>query len=149
MHPAWAMARRTALVIGTAIALVGCAPETTPNPLLGRWYSDDERFDGRTLEIEPQWIRFMQGKQELGAIQVRGVTQEGGGEGPIRFEIEGIDRDGQDTTLAFEMELRPKELLRLETHQLPWRRTPRVQVSGVQRQPWRRMHRAADSGGKP
>jgi len=149
MNPAWAIARRAALVIGAATALAGCAPEVTPSPLLGRWYSDDERFDGRTLEIEPQWIRFMQGQQELGAIQVQGVTQEGSGEGPIHFEIEGIDREGQESTLSFEMELRPRELLRLETQREPWRRTPRVVVSGTHRQPWRRTPRAVVSGEKP
>jgi hypothetical protein len=149
MNPAWAIARRAALWIGTATALVGCAPEVTPSPLLGRWYSDDERFDGRTLEIDPQWIRFMRGQQELGAIEVRAVTQEGSGDGPIRFEIEGVDREGQDTTLAFEMELRPRELLRLETQREPWRRTPRVLVSEAKRQPWRRKAGAPASGGKP
>ena len=107
MKSVWASACRAALAIGATTALLGCAPEQTPTALIGTWYSDDERFDGRTLEIDPEWIRFMQGQQELGAIRVRATTQEGSGEGPIHYEIEGVDRDGQDTTLSFEMSLRP------------------------------------------
>jgi len=148
MKSAWASARRAALVIGAATALVGCAPEATPTPLLGTWYSEDERFDGRTLEINPEWIRFMRGKQELGAIRVHAVTQEGSGEGPIHFEVEGIDRDGQDTTLSFEIQLRPNQLLRLETQQQPWRRTPRVAGPKTQRVPWRRVPRVAGPEGE-
>jgi hypothetical protein len=95
----------------------------------GTWYSEDARFDGRTLQIHPQWIRFMDGTQELGAIRIEGVLQEGGGDGPIRFEIEGVDRDGQDTTLSFELVQRPTERLRLETQREAWRRTPRTEGS--------------------
>jgi hypothetical protein len=119
-----ARTRRMALALG-ALLLLGCTPAATPAPLLGTWYSQDERFADRSLEIHPQWVRFMQGPKELGAIRIRGVTQEGEGEGPFRFEIEGIDRDGQDTTLAFELVKRPVELLRLETQAEPWRRGPR------------------------
>ena len=141
MKSVWASACRAALAIGATTVLLGCAPEETPSALLGTWYSEDERFDGRTLEINPEWVRFMRGQQELGAIRVRAVTQEGSGEGPIHFEIEGIDRDGQDTTLSFEMQLRPNELLRLETQQEPWRRTPRVPAPKTLRVPWQRKAR--------
>ena len=148
MNSAWASARRVTLVIATVAALVACAPEQTPTPLLGTWYSEDERFEGRTLEIHPEWIRFMQGQQELSAIQVRAVTQEGSGDGPIRFEIEGIDREGQDTTLAFDMQLRPKELLRMETQREPWRRTRHAPGSKAHLVPWQRPPRTVDSGGE-
>ena len=113
---------RSAAFVGL---LLGCSPEATPAPLLGTWYSDDARFDGRSLEIHPQWIRFMQGHKELSAIRIRHVTQEGSGEGPVRFEIEGADRDGQDTALSLELQRRPFELLRLDTQREPWRRGKR------------------------
>lgn len=120
-----ATTRSVALRVGAVVLLLGCSPEATPAPLLGTWYSDDARFDGRSLEIHPQWIRFMQGQKELSAIRIRHVTQEGSGEGPVRFEIEGNDRDGQDTALSFELQRRPSELLRLDTQREPWRRTKR------------------------
>ena len=72
----------------------------------------------------------MQGAKELGALHVSQVTQEGSGEGPIRFEIEGSDRDGQDTTLTLELHQRPAVLLRLETQREPWRREPRARAAG-------------------
>ena len=147
MDSVWASVRRAALAIGATIFLLGCAPEKAPTALVGTWYSEDERFDGRTLEIDPEWIRFMQGKQELGAIQVRAVTQEGIGEGPIHFEIEGVDRDGQDTTLSFEMSLRPTQQLRMETQREPWRRTPRVPAPKTHLVPWRRATSAPGSEG--
>jgi len=121
---------RFAWGLGVAVLLLGCAPEATPKALLGTWYSDDERFEDRSLQIHPHWIRFMQGATELGALRIRQVTQEGSGEGPIRFEIEGIDRDGQDTTLTLELLQRPSELLRLETQRAPWRREPRARAAG-------------------
>jgi hypothetical protein len=112
---------------GVGALLLGCARDASPAPLLGTWYSEDARFDGRSLQIHPQWIRFMNGAEELGAIRIEAVVQEGGGEGPIRFEIEGVDRDGQDTTLSFELVQRPTERLRLETQREAWRRTPRTE----------------------
>lgn len=148
MSSGWASMRRAALMIGTAIALMDCAPDPTPTRLLGTWYSEDERFQGRTLEINPEWIRFMQGQQELSAIQVHSVTQEGSGDGPIRFEIEGIDREGQDTTLSFDMQMRPQELLRMETQREPWRRTRSVAGAKAHVVPWKRPARVADSGGE-
>jgi hypothetical protein len=108
----------------------GCSPQMAPGPLLGTWYSDDERFEDRSLQIHPHWIRFMQGAKELGALHVSQVTQEGSGEGPIRFEIEGTDRDGQDSTLTLELYQRPTELLRMETQREPWRRQPRARAAG-------------------
>lgn len=140
--------RRAALVAAAASALSGCKPDATPAPLHGTWYSEDERFDGRTLEIDAGRIRFMWGKQELDVVQVRAVKQEGSGDGPIRFEIEGTDREGQDTTVSLEMLLLPTQQLHLETQQAPWRRTPRVPApkSGVA--PWRVKPGAADSGGE-
>jgi hypothetical protein len=126
---AFARIRGAAVCIGVAVLLLGCPPEATPTPLLGTWYSEDARYDGRTLQIHPQWIRFMEGAKELGAIRIEGVIQEGGGEGPIRFEIEGVDRDGQETTLSFELVQRPTERLRLETQREPWRRKPRTEGS--------------------
>ena len=146
MRSVWASAARAALVIGATSVLLGCAPERTPSVLLGTWYSEDERFDGRTLEIDPEWVRFMQGQQELGAIRVRAVKQEGSGVGPIHFEIEGSDLEGQETTLSFEMELRPQELLRMETQVEPWRRTPRVAQPKAPLVPWRRKPGAPDPG---
>ena len=114
-----------------AAALLGaCSPPVAPGALLGTWYSDDERFEDRSLQIHPHWIRFMQGAKELGALHVSQVTQEGSGEGPIRFEIEGSDRDGQDTTLTLELHQRPAVLLRLETQREPWRREPRARAAG-------------------
>jgi membrane-bound lytic murein transglycosylase len=147
MRTVWASACRVSLAIGAVAALLGCAPDQTPQPLLGTWYSEDARFDGRTLEINPEWIFFMRGPQELGAIQVLAVKQEGSGEGPIHFEIEGIDREGQDATLSFEMRLRPTELLQMETQPQPWRRTPRVGGPKGQRAPWQRKARVADPEG--
>jgi hypothetical protein len=120
---------RAAGCVAACALLLGCAREATPSPLLGTWYSEDARFDGRTLQIHPQWIRFMEGTKELGAVRIEGVLQEGGGEGPIRFEIEGVDRDGQETTLSFELVQRPTERLRLETQREPWRRMPRTEGS--------------------
>jgi hypothetical protein len=114
--------RSLALCLAIAAFVLGCSPEANPAPLLGTWTSDDARFAGRSLEIHPQWIRFMEGQKELGAIRIRRVTQEGSGEGPVRFEIEGADRDGQETTLSLELQRRPAELLRLETQREPWRR---------------------------
>lgn len=114
--------RSLALGFEFAALVLGCSPEATPTPLLGTWTSDDARFAGRSLEIHPQWIRFMDGQREIGAIRIERVTQEGGGEGPVRFEIEGSDRDGQETTLSFELQQRPVELLHLETQREPWRR---------------------------
>jgi hypothetical protein len=140
-------AGRVVFAIGAAAVLVGCAPDRAPSALHGTWYSEDERFDGRTLEIGPEWIRFMQGQQELGAIQVRTVEQEGAGEGPIRFEIEGRDREGEDTSLSFEISLRPIELLRLDTQAQPWRRTARDARQGST-VPWARPKRATDPGGE-
>lgn len=148
MNSAWVSAGRAVLVIGTATALMGCAPEQTPSSLLGTWYSEDERFAGRTLEIDPEWIRFMQGQRELSAVQVRAITQEGSGEGPIRFEIEGIDREGQEATLSFDMQLNPQELLRMETQQEPWRRTSSVSGSKAHVVPWQRPARVVDSEGE-
>jgi hypothetical protein len=148
MSSGWANARRAAFAIGTAVALAGCAPDQTPGPLLGTWYSEDERFAGRTLEINPESIRFMQGQQELSAIQVRAVTQAGSGDGPIRFEIEGTDREGLETTLALDMQLRPTELLRMETQREPWRRTRSAAGSKPHLVPWKRPARAVDSGGE-
>jgi hypothetical protein len=140
-----ANAARALLLLGAIAACLGCAPDQTPGPLLGTWYSEDARFDGRTLEIEPEWIRFMQGQQELGAIQVRAVTQEGSSEGPIHFEIEGIDREGEATTLSFEMRLRPSELLQMATQREAWRRTPRAEGPKSRTAPWRRPARAPGS----
>jgi hypothetical protein len=120
-----ARTRAVALSIAAGAFLLSCTPEATPALLLGTWYSDDARFAGRSLEIHPQWVRFMQGQTELGAISIRNVTQEGSGEGPIRFEIEGADRDGQETTLSIELQQRPLELLRLDTQREPWRRGTR------------------------
>lgn len=142
MQSSWVSAFRAALSIGAATVLWACAPEQTPGPLLGTWYSEDERFDGRTLEIDPEWIRFMQGQQELGAVQVRAVSQEGSGEGPLHFEIEGIDREGEATTLSFEMRLRPTELLQMETQREAWRRTPRAARPKNRTVPWQRPTRA-------
>lgn len=121
---------RAAALSIAAGALLCCTQEATPSPLLGTWYSDDARFADRSLEIHPQWVRFMQGHTELGAIRIRNVTREGSGEGPIRFEIEGADRDGQDTTLSIELLQRPLELLRLDTQREPWRRGPRFGEAG-------------------
>jgi hypothetical protein len=119
-----------AVCLAAAALLSACSPAATPGALIGTWYSDDERFADRSLQIHPQWIRFMQGSQELGALRVSAVTQEGSSEGPIRFEIEGTDRDGQDTTLTLELHKRPAELLRLETQREPWRRQPRARAAG-------------------
>ena len=146
MQAVWASVCRAALVVGATSVLLGCAPERAPSALVGTWYSEDERFDGRTLEINPEWIRFMQGQNELDAIQVRAVTQEGSGEGPIHFEIAGIDRDDEDTTLSFEMELRPTQLLRLETQSVAWRRTPRGSGPKINVVPWGRTPRAPNPG---
>jgi hypothetical protein len=143
----WASARRIALAIGVSAVALACVPDRSPESLVGTWYSEDARFDGRTLEIDPEWIRFMQGQRELGAVRVRSVKQEGGGEGPIRFEIAGTDREGQDTTLSLEMLRRPTELLRLETQAEPWRRTPRGVSAGVQPVPWGSVPKAPDPGG--
>lgn len=126
----FAVTMRAALCVVAAALLPGCEHEATPLPLLGTWYSEDQRFEARTLEIHPQWIRFMHGPEELSAIRIRQMTQEGSGEGPIRFEIEGSDRDGQDTALTLELQQRPVELLRLETQREPWRRGPRVRKPG-------------------
>jgi hypothetical protein len=147
MGATWTSARLAALAIGSA-ALLGCSPDQAPSALHGTWYSEDERFAGRTLEIDPQWIRFKQGAQELSAVQVRSVTQEGSGGGPIRFEIEGSDREGEDATLAFDLQLIPSEQLRMETQAHPWRRTPHV-ASKSNTVPWKRPRGAVDSGGIP
>jgi hypothetical protein len=122
--------RCIAFVLGAAALLAACERVASPTPLLGTWYSEDERFAGRSLEIHPQWIRFMEGRTELGAIRIDAVTQEGEASGPLRFEIEGFDRDGQDTTLVFELVRRPVELLHLETQREPWRRGPRFPDPG-------------------
>lgn len=144
---AWASPRRAALAIGAAAAVLACAPDRSPAPLVGTWYSEDERFAGRTLEIEPEWIRFKQGPLELGAVQVSAVEQAGSGEGPIHFEIQGVDREGQDTTLSLELLVRPTEQLRLETQAQPWRRTPHGPARAGQPVPWGRKPAAADPGG--
>jgi hypothetical protein len=146
MGATWTTARVAALAIGTAAGLAACGPDQTPSRLIGTWYSEDARFAGRTLEIDPQWIRFKQGPQELSAIQVRSVTQEGSGGGPIRFEIEGADREGEAATLSFDLQLIPSEQLRMETQAQPWRRTPSV-ASKTNTVPWQRPRRAANSGG--
>jgi len=143
----WTSVRRVALLLGASSGLLACAPDRSPEPLVGTWYSQDARFDGRTLEIDPEWIRFMQGQLELGAVQVRSVKQEGHGDGPIRFLIAGIDREGQTTTLSLEMLRRPTQLLRLETQTEPWRRTPRGVRPGVQPVPWGSVPKASDPGG--
>jgi hypothetical protein len=89
----------------------------------------------------------MQGPQELSAIQVRKVEQEGTGQGPVRFEIEGKDRQGEDTSLSFEISQRPTELLRFDTQTQPWRRTARDN-KGKTTVPWGHSKRAADPGGE-
>ena len=149
MGATWTSARLAALVIGTAASLAGCGPDQTPNRLLGTWYSEDERFAGRTLEIDLQWIRFKQGPQELSAIQVRSVTQEGSGGGPIRFEYEGIDREGEEATLSLDLQMIPSEQLRMETQARPWRRTRTVAGSRSRRSPMQAPRRGVDSGGRP
>jgi hypothetical protein len=123
---ALARTRRIASCLGFAALLLGCAREATPAPLLGTWYSEDARYDGRSLQIQTHWVRFLDGPTEVGAIRVEGVTQEGGGDGPIRFEIEGTDRDGQEARLSLQLHQRPVERLRLETQTHGWRRTPRA-----------------------
>jgi hypothetical protein len=117
---------RVAWCIGLVAWLFACEPQTTPAPLLGTWYSEDARYEGRTLQIQTHWIRFLDGPTEIGAIRVEGVVQEGSGDGPIRFEIEGTDRDGQEATLSLELVQRPVERLRFETQRHPWRRVPRA-----------------------
>lgn len=117
--------RCAAACFGLAALLLGCPRDTTPAPLLGTWYSEDARYDGRTLQILTHSIRFLDGANEVGAIRVEGVIQEGGGEGPTRFELRGTDRDGQETTLSLELVQRPVERLLLETQRHAWRRTPR------------------------
>jgi hypothetical protein len=87
----------------------------------------------------------MQGPQELGAIQGRAVSQEGSGEGPLHFEIEGIDREGEATTLSFEMRLRPSEPFQMETQREAWRRTPRAEGPKSRTVPWQRPTRAPGS----
>jgi hypothetical protein len=145
----WTSARLAAFVIGAAAFLAGCAPEQTPSTLHGTWYSEDERFAGRTLEIAADSIRFMQGGQELSAIQVRSVTQEGSGNGPVRFEIEGTDREGEEATISFDLHLVPREQLRMETQAQPWRRTPTVAGSKPLVVPWKRSQRVVDPGDNP
>jgi hypothetical protein len=124
---AFAHTRRFAACLGIAASLLGCARPPSPAPLRGTWYSEDVRYDGRTLVIHTHWIRFMDGPNEVSAIRVDQVAQEGalGGDGPVRFEIEGVDRDGLPSTLTLELVQRPIERLRLETQQHAWRRTPR------------------------
>jgi hypothetical protein len=146
MGATWTSARLASLAIGAAV-LLGCSPDQAPSALHGTWYSEDERFDGRTLEIGPEWIRFMQGPRELSAIEVRKVEQEGSGQGPVRFEIEGKDRQGEDTSLSFEISQRPTELLRFDTQTQPWRRTARDN-KGKTTVPWGHSKRAADPGGE-
>ncbi len=148
MPAVWASVCRAAFVVGATAVLLGCAPEKAPSALLGTWYSEDERFDGRTLEINPEWIRFMQGKNELDAIRVRAVTQESSGKGSVHFEIEGIDRDNEDTTLSFLVELHPTPLLRLETQPLPWRQTPRSSNPKARVVPWGHSPQVPDPGGE-
>jgi hypothetical protein len=148
MQPFRTRARSAALAMaGAVFALLACAPDPTPNALHGTWYSEDERFDGRSLEIGPEWIRFMQGQLELGAIQVRAVEQEGSGAGPIRFEIEGTDREGQETTLSFEISQHPTELLRFDTQAQPWRRSAQARPKGTT-VPWGRRKQARVPGGE-
>jgi hypothetical protein len=123
---ALARTRRVASCFGLVAWLLGCAPPTTPAPLLGTWTSEDARYEGRTLHIHTRWIRFLDGAKEIAAIHVEGVIQEGDGEGPVRFEIRGTDRDGQEATLSLELVQRPVERLRFETQRHAWRRTPRA-----------------------
>jgi hypothetical protein len=128
----WTRTRGVALAIGLAALLPGCTREATPVPILGTWYSNDPRFEDRRLEIEQRSIRFMRGGELLGSIQVRDVRLEGRGEGPIRVEIAGVDREGLETTLVFELQQRPTELLRLETQRETWRRGRRfIQTEGM------------------
>jgi hypothetical protein len=149
MSRTWTSAPLAALAIAAAAVLAACAPDQAPAPLRGTWYSEDERFAGRTLEIAADTIRFMQGGQELSAVQVRKVEQAGSGGGPIRFEVEGIDREGEAATLSFDLQLLPSEQLHMETQAQPWRRTPTVAGSKSHLVPWKRPSRAADSGGNP
>jgi hypothetical protein len=121
---AFARTRRVAACLGLVL-LLGCEREASPEVLRGTWYSEDARYDGRSLVVHTYWIRFMDGSQLAGAVRVDRVLQEGGGDVPLRFEIEGVDRDGQPTKLTFQLVQRPVERLWFETQQHAWRRTPR------------------------
>jgi hypothetical protein len=114
--------------LGLAV-LLGCERAESPEPLRGTWYSEDARYDGRSLVVHTYWIRFMDGTQVASAVRVDKVIQEGGGESPLRFEIEGVDRDGQATTLTFQLAQRPVERLWFETQKHAWRRTPRADAA--------------------
>lgn len=114
---------RAASRLALLALLLGCEPQqATPAPLHGIWASEDARYEGRTLHIQTYSIRFLDGASEIGAIRVDGVIQEGEGDGPVRYEIHGTDRDGQETTLALELVQRPAPRLRFETQREPWRR---------------------------
>jgi hypothetical protein len=113
------------LALGVAALLPGCTPDSVPVPLRGAWYSDDQRFDDRRLEIQSQWIRFLHGPEELSAIRVARVSEKPGSEGRIEYELDGSDREGERASLRIELQQRPTEMLRLATQRAPWRRQPR------------------------
>lgn len=66
--------KRLALIIATALCLVGCRKEQPKHPFVGRWYCEDVELyiDGELTEFKPKVLAWVFNEDGTGGFEMTG-----------------------------------------------------------------------------
>jgi hypothetical protein len=114
-----AMGRGVCAVLALLAALA-CAREAVPHELIGRWTSDDPRYEGRSLEIGPDRLAFGAGLGSSLSYRVRGIERETDTETGTLYRLY-YDAPGEPER-ALQLRLPTPGRLRMDNHSELWTR---------------------------
>ena len=123
-----AKARGLHAALALFVAL-GCAErEAVPTQLIGRWTSDDPRYVDRSLEIDPEQLRFGVAPGLQLSYRVRGVESQADPSAGTLYQL-FYDAPGEPER-SLQLRTPGPDRLRLENHSELWTRAGASLVGG-------------------
>lgn len=103
---------------------LGCSESPPPTALLGRWTTEDPRYEGRALEITPELVTLELGPAGTQVMVIDEISARAEPDGTVRYAVRYHDQSGEEQTLRLELERGATPVLRFENHTERWRRQP-------------------------
>jgi hypothetical protein len=124
------MARARGLSAALAlVAALGCAKrDAVPAALIGRWTSDDPRYVDRSLEIDPEQLRFGVAPGLHLSYRVKGIESQADPSAGTLYQL-FYDAPGEPER-TLQLRTPAPDRLRLENHSELWTRTGASLVGG-------------------
>lgn len=121
-HERTARLGAAALLVAVGVAALACSEKAVPEALLGRWASDDPRYQGRSLVVLPNTLEIGQGEGRSEIVAIDSIESEVGIEGGTLYVIRYRSPYGDEQSLRLVVLPGSPASLRIENHSELWTR---------------------------